>query len=335
MQNDRQPFFSIVMAAYNSEKTIAQSIRSVQKQSFEDFELIIVNDGSTDQTENVVNEIISSDKDTRIRFFNKNNSGAGNTKNYGIDLTKGKYLLFLDSDDVYVEGTFKILYDFIQNDKPDYVIFNYARVQDNDDEFSKSSYLPDRIISEKLFEQYYSASNKVYSSNLLKKNNIKFSSGYFDDVAIPGLATVYAKKVKYLDETLYLYRMRTNSIIRSSVSTEKGLSIIEPLEELYYKSKKKLSISKQEDVLKYINSLVYLHLMDPVTSNDNLQVKREGISELLVFLFKVNDQKKIIRMSNSLAKDIVKNIFILLLQTKQIFLAKMFLKVIIKIWSLK
>ncbi len=96
--------FSIVIPAYNREKTIARSIESVISQTYKNFELIIVDDGSKDKTKNIVESYTS---DTRVKYFYQENLGAQVARNHGLDLSRGKYILFLDSDDT-------ILPDFVQ-----------------------------------------------------------------------------------------------------------------------------------------------------------------------------------------------------------------------------
>jgi len=91
----KHPEVSIIIPTYNREKTIARAVKSVLNQTFEDFELIIVDDGSTDKTE----EIVLNFKDRRLKYIKqKENNGANFCRNRGIELSKGKYLAFQDSD---------------------------------------------------------------------------------------------------------------------------------------------------------------------------------------------------------------------------------------------
>ncbi|MCT7982836.1 glycosyltransferase [Laspinema sp. A4] len=91
------PTISVIIPAYNAEKTIQETIESVLKQTFQDFELIIINDGSTDATL----EIISSIKDSRIQVFSFPNSGAQKSRNRGIEQAVGEYVAFIDADDLW------------------------------------------------------------------------------------------------------------------------------------------------------------------------------------------------------------------------------------------
>jgi len=102
---------SIIIPAYNAEKYITETIDSVLFQTYKDWELIIVDDGSTDDTAKIVK--VFCDKDNRIQYFYKENSGVSDTRNYGMEKAKGDYIVFLDSDDVwlniFLEETLSIL----------------------------------------------------------------------------------------------------------------------------------------------------------------------------------------------------------------------------------
>ena len=92
-----QNLVSVVMPAYNSEKYIAESIESVLNQTFKNFEIIVVDDGSTDNTR----KIISDYKDNRIRYYYQENLGSGAARNLGLSNSRGNWIAFLDSDDLW------------------------------------------------------------------------------------------------------------------------------------------------------------------------------------------------------------------------------------------
>ena len=94
------PFVSVIMPAYNAATFIAGSIKSVVKQSFTNWELIIIDDGSTDNTKNIINCFIN--KDARIKYHYQQNGKQGKARNAGLALAKGKYIAFIDADDVWL-----------------------------------------------------------------------------------------------------------------------------------------------------------------------------------------------------------------------------------------
>ncbi len=107
------PLVSILMPAYNAEKYIAEAIQSILNQTFTDFELVIVNDGSTDSTE----QIIKSFKDERIRYYYQTNKGVATALNYGLKYCRGKFVRRHDADDISTPGALKEQIEFILNHK--------------------------------------------------------------------------------------------------------------------------------------------------------------------------------------------------------------------------
>ena len=87
---------SVIIPLYNKEKSISSTIESVLSQTYKDFELIIINDGSTDKSEEIIRKYLN---DSRIKYYYKTNSGVSSTRNYGINIAKGEWILFLDADD--------------------------------------------------------------------------------------------------------------------------------------------------------------------------------------------------------------------------------------------
>ena len=100
------PLISVVIPAYNAEQFLDETLESVLSQTYENWECIIVNDGSTDNTESVAKKWC--EKDTRFRYFYKENSGASDTRNLGIKKARGEYIAFLDADDLYMPNFLEI-----------------------------------------------------------------------------------------------------------------------------------------------------------------------------------------------------------------------------------
>ena len=105
----QRPFFSIVIPTYNRAHTIGEAIRSCRDQSHDDFELVIVDDGSTDDTEAVIRSI----GDPRIRYLRRDNGGPAAARNTGIDAARGRYIAFLDSDDRFAPEKLQVFHDHI------------------------------------------------------------------------------------------------------------------------------------------------------------------------------------------------------------------------------
>ena len=97
---DNKRMVSIIMPVYNSEKFVSEAIESVLNQSYKNWELLIVNDGSTDQSPKIINDY--AEKDSRIKVFHRNNQGVSMARNFALDRICGEYVTFIDSDDVYL-----------------------------------------------------------------------------------------------------------------------------------------------------------------------------------------------------------------------------------------
>lgn len=123
-----RPFFSVIIPTYNRADFIGQTIKSVLNQDFENFELIVVDDGSTDNTAEVVDKI----SDNRIRYYKKENAERGAARNFGGKKAKGIYITFLDSDDLFYKNHLRVAYDYILENSEVYILFQqYEFLKDN------------------------------------------------------------------------------------------------------------------------------------------------------------------------------------------------------------
>ncbi|SFH76550.1 glycosyltransferase family 2 protein [Pisciglobus halotolerans] len=179
------PYFSIVMPAYNCENTIGKTIESILKQTFENFELIIVNDGSIDSTIEVVQ--LYSYQDSRIRYITIPNNGPGNARNEGINIANGKYLLMIDADDAIHPKTLASYAELLKEPDIDLVISSYLmNVMDGMEKVDQKKIVaPNQVFSKKadFLESIYFLMdkqlmyviwNKVYRLDIIKQFAIKF-----------------------------------------------------------------------------------------------------------------------------------------------------------------
>ena len=120
MKNTKKDI-SIIVPIYNAEKYIKKCVESLLRQTKEELEIILINDGSTDQTE----KIIKTFQDPRIRYFKNKNQGIGKTRNFGIQKAEGEYISFVDSDDTLEKTACEELYQKAKKDNLDVVVCNY------------------------------------------------------------------------------------------------------------------------------------------------------------------------------------------------------------------
>ncbi len=133
-----RPFFTVVITTYNRAQFLSKAIESVQNQSFSDFELIIIDDGSIDDTKNVVSPFL---QDSRIKYFFQENQERSISRNNGIKKSNGEYICFLDSDDYYLSDHLSVFNNYIEQLKcPKNVIFYSGRMIEDKGEVVKKPY---------------------------------------------------------------------------------------------------------------------------------------------------------------------------------------------------
>lgn len=180
---------SIVLPVYNSEKTISKTLKSILNQDYNNFELLLINDGSEDNSGKICEEIAL--KDNRIQVFHQKNKGPGAARNKGIKEAKGKYLTFVDSDDIVNSSWLSSMIDEQIKDDVDLVITGYNRIIGNNEKLQKCyEYVPERNMYnklelenniEKLIDSRFfnSLCNKLYKYKIIRTNNI-FINEEFD-----------------------------------------------------------------------------------------------------------------------------------------------------------
>ena len=231
---------SIIVPIYNAEKYLNKCIKSLINQTKKELEFILVNDGSTDSSE----EIIKSYKDKRIKYFKNKNQGIGKTRNFGMKKATGKYIMFLDSDDYLATNACEELFSKAEKDNLDLVINNFYRVEEETEkkveviipEFKNTTLKDNKRL---LLDVNLAPWNKLYKSELLKKNKIKFVENLkYEDAPFVIEVMDKARKVGYLNKYLNYYVIHKNS--ETTVRDERIFDIIEIVDKIRnYFSKRK------------------------------------------------------------------------------------------------
>lgn len=215
---------SVILPVYNEEKYIRKAVDSVLNQTFDDFELIIVNDGSSDDTLNIINGF----DDKRIRLINQNNKGPGASRNNALKIACGEYVMFLDGDDWYCPDALKTAYDEITSNDTDISIFQIIKYDGS--EYSENSWFnldnfPDafeeRVFNphecrDFLFDISVSAAQKIFRREFLADINARFPEGiYFEDMPFFFYTFLKSEKVSIIKRHLYVRRKHDGSITES------------------------------------------------------------------------------------------------------------------------
>lgn len=216
---------SIVVPVYNSEKYLSQCLESLLNQTYQDIEVICVNDGSSDSSLEILNDFAK--KDERIKVFTKENEGKGaaSARNVGLRNAVGEYIQFLDSDDFFELDMVSNLIQKIDETNADVVIYKANRFDNRLQKITQPYVSIElhnapqketfcyRDCPEKIFQiGDLIAWNKIYRRSLLNKYNLQFEPiPISDDQYVPALALVFAERIAYIDKAFVNYRFNTGS----------------------------------------------------------------------------------------------------------------------------
>ncbi len=214
------PVISIVVPVYNVEKYIKKCLLSIQNQTFTDFEVLVVDDESSDHSPEIIREF--TDHDERFTIYRKKNEGTSMARNYGISLARGEYITFIDSDDYIREDFLEVLYHECVDNDADVACcrFKYAYTKTGLNMpmiFSpKKQIMSGRkamimTIHDTLMKNY--AWNKLYKRSLFTGRDIHYPTMYFEDIATTGRVIFHANKVAVTDQYLYYYVQRDGSLM--------------------------------------------------------------------------------------------------------------------------
>lgn len=225
---------SIIIPIYNSEKYLKECLTSIQQQSYKDFEAILINDGSSDGSVEICENFCK--KDDRFRLLSQQNQGVSKARNKGISVSKGEYIMFVDSDDYLEFDALKIIDSNIKNN--DLLCFGYSLLFKNKKTqvlLENSSNNFNDICKNILLDNYLGGYlwNKVFKRAILKNNNISFRENvhFCEDLLFVNDYLKYCHNIYYFNLSLYNYRMRKSSVSYNFYN-KKNISILDSYETL-------------------------------------------------------------------------------------------------------
>ena len=206
---------SVLVPVYNSQKYLKACLKSILKQSFKDFELIIVNDGSTDKSEEIILELMK--KDNRIVYYKKENEKSiSKTRNYLLKKIKGEYFIFIDSDDIVEKDFLKILYDTMNKTDSDIVSCDFKILRTPS--LIKRGYGVKQVnsltaLDMMLFSgKFYALWNKLMKKKVIKGLHFDESVNYGEDLLFFFNILKKNYKFTFINNPLYYYRLHKNSL---------------------------------------------------------------------------------------------------------------------------
>lgn len=226
---------SVILPVYNNDIYISKCIDSVLKQTYKNIELICINDGSTDTTPTILEKY--SKEDSRIKIINVENGGVSKARNLGLNIAKGDFITFIDSDDTIDRNTYKIVLSKMIECSADACVFGMERVYNNNSSECDLGKIHFQSIDFQTFNNFMHSNkypvtgivnNKVYKKTILK--NIRFDDKIYiwEDMLFNFLAMLEARKIIYTSTLFYKYNTANeNSVSVTSRLTESGFAKME------------------------------------------------------------------------------------------------------------
>lgn len=267
---------SVIVPIYNVEKYLSKCLNSLVNQTLDDIEIILVNDGSTDNSGKIAKEY--KDKYTeKIIYLEKENGGLSDARNFGIPYAKGEYIAFLDSDDYIEEEAYEKMYEKAKKEDADYIECDFIWEYPNKQIIDKRIEYTDK--KDMLTKVRVVAWNKLIKRELIINNNIRFPKGLrYEDIEFTYKLIPLLKKVLYIDKPFVHYVQRKNSIANvQNVKTADIFTILENVEK-YYKEKNLYDEYKEQIEYNYARYLLCSSLKRMCKVGDKVK-RKELIKE--------------------------------------------------------
>lgn len=241
------PKVSVIVPIYNVEKYLEKCINSLLSQTLEDIQIILVNDGSKDNSGNIAKEYEKNNKD-RVIYVEKENGGLSDARNYGLKYATGDFIAFLDSDDYIEKNAYEEMYNKAIEENADYVECDFIWEFPNKIRVDKQ--YPYKNKKEMLSFVRVVAWNKLIKRQLITDNNLEFPKGLrYEDVEFTYKLIPFINKFAYVDKSFIHYVQREGSI--ANVQNERTAEIFTVLDNVIEFYKKNNIYEKYRDELEY------------------------------------------------------------------------------------
>ena len=214
---------SVIVPVYNVEKYLDECLSSLVNQTLSDIEIIVVNDGTKDNSQNIIDQYVKQYPNKVISLI-KENGGLGDARNYGIPYAKGEYIGFVDSDDIVHLEMYEKMFNKAKLENSDLVLcdLEYFYETSNEKMVKEGLVQIENIdINKTVFLSPLFAWNKLYRRSLFIESGLKYPIGlWYEDIPVTVPFFTLAKKISYVHETLIYYRQRSTSIMGSVDNTK-------------------------------------------------------------------------------------------------------------------
>lgn len=288
MENE---LISIIVPIFNVAPYLEKCVNSIINQTYKNLEIILVDDGSTDESASICDKL--KEKDNRIIVIHKENGGLSDARNAGMSVAKGDYFGFVDSDDYIDKTMYEKLYKAMRNSNSNISLCNYDFVYENGELYCENPNVIDNgeLTKDEFFNKlfiaynhfYVVAWNKLYDKEIF--NSLEFEKGRLhEDEFIIHKIIDRCNKVACIEEPLYFYVQRDNSIMNQKKSV-KNLDVIDALYEryLYFKKNKQFDNARHTEIRAYSNFLEIIQYLK-IKENFFVQFKMLlSVSKMLKF----------------------------------------------------
>lgn len=274
---------SIITPVYNSEKFLRTCIESVLKQSYKDFELILINDGSTDRSESICDEFAA--KYSNIKVFHQKNKGVSSARNHGLEKVQGEWVTFLDSDDEIKEDYLKTL---DEDSKDVDIVYQGLLKKQKDDKIMRLLDFNDEIITPKAFYKKFTVSSlgyiggKLFKTKIIRNHSVRFDSGlsFSEDSLFILNYLEFVNSLKLSSAKNYLYQKDDPGIKKKKYDYEKELELLKKIDSQtdIILSKLKIPINsnfKQKEIQQYLDRV--LERIFKIESSETRKIKLKNL----------------------------------------------------------
>ncbi len=255
--NSQYPSISVIVPIYKAESYIHRCIDSILNQTFSDFELILVNDGSPDKSGDICNEYAQKDK--RVKVFHQSNHGIGYTREFALQQAKGEYIQFVDSDDWIDSTMLQIMFEKASTENCDVVNCGFIEVLPNESKKHIFNYTNKEIFLQDIIANQWGVLWKLlFKRDLITSHDIHFLPNIDngEDYFFVTCCLLEAKQIGFIENCLYYYN-RTNTNSTTSASTLSEDKIIQQV----YATKRVIRILKEKGCYKkYKKALIHRKL---------------------------------------------------------------------------
>ena len=295
---------SIIVPVYGVEKYIDKCLNSLVKQSLKEIEIIVVNDGTKDNSQKIIDKYVKKYPD-KIKSYIKENGGQGSARNYGLKKATGEYIGYVDSDDFVEKDMYKKLYNKAKENNYDIVVCGNFNVSEDYQNKNIDAFINNYNTDlENIFFGKMAVWNKIYKRDILIKNKLEFKEKvWYEDLAFTLKAIMNSNTFAFIDEPLYDYLIREGSTMNNS-NVQRNLEILDAFNDIlsYIQHNKKEEYFSKIEFLAidhiYISAIVRV-----LKAEADDKVKRETINKLLDYMNKKFPNYKNNKYINTLSKN--------------------------------